>query len=34
MRVPEDIRIPVMVFALLAALLGGLSLVFLVLLPG
>lgn len=33
MRIPEDIRIPVIVFSLQAALLAGCSLVFLILLP-
>ncbi len=34
MRIPEDIRIPVTVFALQAVLLTGAALVFLVLRPG
>jgi hypothetical protein len=33
MKIPEDIRIPVIVFTLEAALLAGVSLVFLVLVP-
>ena len=33
MRIPEDIRVPVIVFSLQAALLAGCSLVFLMLLP-
>ena len=33
MKVPEHLRIPVVVFALQAALLAGCSLIFLVLLP-
>lgn len=34
MKIPEDLRIPAIVFTLEAALLAGLALVFLVLLPG
>jgi hypothetical protein len=33
MHIPEDIRIPITVFALQAALLAGAALVFLVLMP-
>ena len=33
MRIPEDIRIPVIVFSLQAALLAGAALIFLVLRP-
>jgi len=33
MKIPEHLRIPVVVFALQAVLLGGLSLVFLILRP-
>lgn len=33
MRIPKDVRIPAIVFALQAALLAGCALVFLVLLP-
>jgi len=34
MKIPQDLRIPAIVFTLEAALLAGLALVFLVLLPG
>jgi hypothetical protein len=34
MRIPDDIRIPVIVFSLQAALLAGAALIFLVLRPG
>jgi hypothetical protein len=34
MKIPEEVRIPAIVMSLQAALLAGLSLVFLVLLPG
>lgn len=34
MKIPEDLRIPAIVFTLEAVLLAGLALVFLVLLPG
>ncbi|MDB5959803.1 MAG: hypothetical protein JWP59_1097 [Massilia sp.] len=33
MKIPKDIQIPVIVFSLLAILLGGLSLIFFVLFP-
>ncbi len=33
MHIPEQLRIPALVFALQVALLGGLALIFLVLLP-
>lgn len=33
MHIPDDLRIPAIVFTLQAALLGGLALIFLVLIP-